>query len=320
MADDSIQTGGIRPGLDAVLAGSGEVSFGGPTELLGADEVAPKKGLGIVAWFSIGWLVLVVIVAIVAPLLPLDLSTNNKPRLPPFTGGHLFGTDTSGRDVFNQVLIGTRSTLVVGFGAVLFGLIVGGFLGLIAGYFKGRVTGALGSLFDILLAYPPLVLALTLVSVFANDPAVSEFRRLAVIILALGIVSVPILARITRANTLVWSEREFVTAARAMGANRWRILFRDVLPNVVPAMLVISFLGVAVAIVAESGLAILGVGVKVSITSTSWGQIINAGRSQLSQAPYLVFAPATVLFLTVMALNFVGDVVRARFDVKESGL
>jgi peptide/nickel transport system permease protein len=310
----------VGPHVDPVLSGTGTVDFGAPQEMLGADEVAPKKGLGLVAWLSIAWLVIVVIVAIVAPMLPLDLSTNNKPKLPPFSGGHLFGTDTSGRDVFNQVLIGTRSTLVVGFGAVLFGLIIGGFLGLIAGYFKGRITGALGSLFDILLAYPPLVLALTLVSVFANDPTVSEFRRLAVIILALGIVSVPILARITRANTLVWSEREFVTAARAMGAGRWRILFRDVLPNVVPAMLVISFLGVAVAIVAESGLAILGVGVKVSITSTSWGQIINSGRSQLSQAPYLVFAPAIVLFLTVMALNFVGDVVRARFDVKESGL
>jgi peptide/nickel transport system permease protein len=133
-------------------------------------------------------------------------------------------------------------------------------------------------------------------------------------------VAIPILARITRANTLVWSEREFVTAARAMGAGRWRILFRDVLPNVVPAMMSIAFLGVGVAVVAEAGLAFLGVGVKEDLNSSSWGNILVAGKNELAVAPHIELVVVVVLLLTVMSLNFLGDVFRTRFDVRESVL
>ena len=305
---------------DATSSPNEALAVIGRPVLEAADLAAPRKRLGIATWFAIFWMSVVLIVAIIGPWLPLDLSSNNPSALAPGQGGHLLGTDKVGHDLLSQILQGTQATMLVGIGSVIIGVLIGGFLGLVAGYFKGRFTGALGSLFDILLAYPPLVLALTLVSVFANEQDTTTLRRDLVVLIGIGIVSIPILARITRANTLVWSEREFVTAARAMGANKWRILFRDVLPNVIPAMLAIALLGVAVAIVAESGLAILGVGVKADSTHTSWGQLINIGRNSLSDAPFLVFIPAFVLFLTVMSLNYIGDIVRARFDVKVSAL
>jgi peptide/nickel transport system permease protein len=138
------------------------------------------------------------------------------------------------------------------------------------------------------------------------------------LIIALGIVSIPLLARITRANTLAWSQREFVTAARAQGATHWRILFREVLPNVLPAMVSIALLGMAIAIVAEGGLAILGASVEPP--TATWGVMISTGRSELQQAPFIVWIPIAAVFLTAVSLNYLGDVVRDRFDVRESAL
>jgi peptide/nickel transport system permease protein len=139
-----------------------------------------------------------------------------------------------------------------------------------------------------------------------------------VLIFALGVVSVPVLGRITRANTLAWSEREFVLAARAMGARNRSIMFGEVLPNVLPAMFSIALLGVAVVIVAEGALSVLGVGVQ--LPTPSWGNIIAEGRADLRDSPHIVLVPTVVIFATVLALNFLGDVVRARFDVRESAL
>jgi peptide/nickel transport system permease protein len=141
---------------------------------------------------------------------------------------------------------------------------------------------------------------------------------LAVVVLGLGLVSIPILGRITRANTLSWAEREFVLASRAMGARSWRIMLREVLPNVVPAMLSIGLLGVGVAIVAEGGLSLFGVGVQPP--TPSWGNIIAENRDQLRRAPHIVMYTSIVLFVTVMALNYLGDVISQRFAVRESVL
>ena len=165
--------------------------------------------------------------------------------------------------------------------------------------------------FDVMLAFPQLVLALAIVA-FLGATARN-------VILAITIVSVPILGRIARANTLTWSQREFVLAARTLGAKNLRIMFREVLPNVVPAMLSIALLGVAVAIVAEGGLSLLGVGVQSEYGS--WGVLIATNRPEIEQgAPWAVFGPSGAIFLTVLALNYLGDVVRARFDVRGSAL
>lgn len=279
-----------------------------------------RKSLGPAAWVAIAWLVLVLGLSLLAPLLPIPDPSETFPsiaRQGP-SAGHLLGGDTLGRDLLARIVYGTRASFAVGFGSVAFGFVIGGMLGLISGFFRGRVDGVLTPLMNILLAIPQFILALSLVNVFATGADVTSTRRLVVLILGLGIVSIPLLGRITRANTLAWSEREFVLAARAMGAKSWRIMFRDVLPNVLPAMLAIGFLGVGIAIVAEGGLSLFGVGVQPP--TPSWGNIISEGQSQMRNAPHIVIFASLVLFLTVMALNYLGDVISQRFGVRESAL
>jgi peptide/nickel transport system permease protein len=272
-----------------------------------------RNGLTVGAWLAIGWMVLLFLAAILAPVLPIADPINDADPAKATQGPsleHLFGLDGNGRDVFSRVIWGARNSLFIAIVAVLAGFLIGGVLGLVAGYFKGRIGGALGALTDILLAFPQLVLALAVVSFLG--------RTVFNVTLALGIVSIPILSRITRASTLSWSEREFVTAARAQGAGHVRTMWREVLPNVLPAMLSIALLGVAVAIVAEASLSIVGAGVKPDVTT--WGNVIFSGQSFLREAPTMVLLPSLVIFLTVFSLNYLGDVVRARFDVREAAL
>ena len=308
-APELIQTQTLEPvDLESAVAPTPEM-----------EEHARRLGLG--GKLAIGWLVLVVAVAVLAPVLPLDDPNENFAEIAgqgPGTAGHILGGDGLGRDMLSRVVWGSRASLVLGVGAIVVGLVSGGMLGLMAGYRRGRTESVFTLLFDVLLSYPQLILALTLVTVFASGEGISSTRRMIVLILALGVVSVPVLGRITRANTLAWSEREFVLAARAMGARNRSIMFREVLPNVLPAMFSIALLGVAVVIVAEGALSVLGVGVQ--LPTPSWGNIIAEGRADLRDAPHIVLVPAVAIFLTVLALNYLGDVVRARFDVRESAL
>jgi peptide/nickel transport system permease protein len=229
---------------------------------------------------------------------------------PPGTPGHLLGTTPQGGDVLYGVVWGARTSLVVGFGAVALGTLAGGFLGLVSGYYRGRLESVVVGALDVMLAFPQLVLALAIVAFLG-----SSIRN---VIAALAIVSTPILARIARANTLTWSQREFVLAARTLGARNPRIMVREVLPNVAPAMLSIALLGIAVVIVAEGGLSLLGVGVQGEYGS--WGVLIATARNDIDDAPWAVFGPSGAIFLTVLALNYLGDAVRARFDVRGSAL
>jgi peptide/nickel transport system permease protein len=282
---------------------------------------ARRARLGIAGSLAIAWLAFVTLAALLAPILPLDDPNENFASIvgqPPGTEGHILGGDGLGRDLLSRMVWGARASLLIGVASVLLGLVLGGLLGLMSGYFRGRTDTIFTGAFDVLLSFPQLILALTLVTVFASQEGVSETRRMVVLILALGVVSIPVLARITRANTLAWSQREFVQAARAMGARNRQIMFGEVLPNVLPAMFSIALLGVAVVIVAEGGLSLLGVGVK--LPTPSWGNILAEGRSDLRDSPHIVLVPTVVIFLTVLSLNYLGDVVRARFDVRESAL
>ncbi len=295
-------------------------------------ERAPTKKLGIGGVFAVVWLSFVGLIAITAPILPFDdyQTPSAAAKLkPPFeVSGFPLGGDQSGRDMVDKLVWGTRYSLMVAVGAIAIGFVIGGTIGLVAGYFRGRLDTVLTGFLSVLLAIPQLVLALALVAVFASDyvnsagvpQSPSDGRRIFVLIFALGVVSAPILGRITRANTLVWSQREFVMAARAQGAKNFRIIFREVLPNVLPAMLSITLLGVAVVMVAEAGLSILSLG--IPIDKPSLGNIIALGRDSLAikDTPHIVFEPIIVIFLTVMSLNFLGDVVRARFDVREAAV
>lgn len=290
-------------------------------EPIDAVEASPTRKLGLFGWFSLLWLGGIAVAALLAPWLPLpdpDKSYLEIVRVGPVQPGHLLGGDGNGRDILARVLFGARASLWISVSAVLIGFVVGGLLGLLAGYFRGKVDTVLSTLFNVLLSIPALVLALSLVAVFASaEQNVSNGRKMTVIIAALAIVTVPLIARIARASTMAWSEREFVKAAEVLGAGHARIMLREVLPNVLPAMVSIALLGVAVAIVAEGSLALLGVGLTDVPT---WGNMIAFGRSDLARAPHIVAVPSIAIFLTVLALNYLGDVVRARFDVREGGL
>jgi peptide/nickel transport system permease protein len=286
-----------------------------------AGRADRQRRLGAFGVLAIAWLAFVTLAALLAPVLPLDDPNENVAsivRQGPGTDGHLLGGDALGRDLLSRMVWGGRASLLLGVASVLLGLVAGGLLGLVAGYHRGRTDTVFTGAFDVLLSFPQLILALTLVTVFASGEGISATRRMVVLILALGVVSIPVLGRITRANTLAWSQREFVLAARALGARNRQIMFGEVLPNVLPAMFSIALLGVAVVIVAEGGLSLLGVGVQ--LPTPSWGNILAEGRSDLRTAPYIVMIPTIVIFLTVLALNYLGDVVRARFDVRESAL
>jgi len=285
------------------------------------EVVAPqKKTLGLGGWLALVWVVGIGVAAILAPLLPIPEPTQIFPEIARKgpTAGHLLGGDATGRDVLSRIIYGARASYLVGFGAVAFGMVVGGTIGLMAGFFRGAFDAIATPAMNVFLAIPQFVLALSLVTVLASQDGVTGTRRLLVVIIGLGIVSVPLLGRITRANTLTWAEREFVLAARAMGAKSWRIMFREVLPNVLPAMLSIALLAVGIAIVAEGGLSLFGAGVQ--LPTPSWGNMIAAERSQMRTAPHTLIFTSIVLFLTVLALNYLGDVVRQRFDVRESML
>jgi peptide/nickel transport system permease protein len=291
------------------------------------EETFQKRRIGVLAWLGIAWLGFIVVIAILAPVLPLKspfFGDYAHPKAGLFSPGHILGTDASGRDVLSRVIWGARASILIAVGSVVFGTLIGGFLGLLAG-FKGRTTDtALSSIFNIFLAFPQLVLALTLVSVLAPQAGSGGVKpgawihRIGVVILAVGIVTIPVLGRITRASALSWTQREFVMAARAQGATDKRVMFREVLPNVIPAMLSIALLGIAVVLVLEGALAVFGVSIQEP--NPSWGNMIYSQLSNLNLAPAVWIVPSILIFVSVLALNYLGDVVRARFDVRESAL
>lgn len=282
------------------------------------NEVLTRR-LGWGFWISIGWIVVMIVLALLAPYLSIkdpnvnfiDLNGQGRPPYSPSTE-HWFGTDKDARDVFSRTLYGARISLTVGFVAIAFGLLIGGTLGILAGYFRGWFDRIISFVFVILLSFPSLVLAIMLTSLIE--------RSLLTISLVLGVLSVAPVGRLARASTLQFADREFVTAARQIGATNRRIIIRELLPNVVIPMSALALLGMAVAIVAEGGLAFLGLSVEKGITWGSLIQLGSEGSTTLQKSPWIAFFPIFVLFFTVLALNFAGDRLRSHFDVKESAL
>lgn len=296
---------------DAVTATAGGVAGTGATPSTGYK----KKKAGAVFWVSVVWLVVVILLAILYPLLPLESPTRTGalPRLGPFEDGHVLGTDTLGRDIFARVIVGARVSLAVGFMSIFFGLVVGGFIGIVSGYFRGKLEAVLMSLMDAMLAFPALVLALAIITFVARNNA-----NIWHVTFTIGVLSIPSISRIIRASTLAFAQREFVLAARTLGAKDWRILRREILPNVLPPALSFSLIAVAVAVVAEGALAFLGL--SVAAPTPTWGGMINEGRQVLRDASHVSLIPAFVLLLTVLALNYAGDTLSSKFQFREGGL
>lgn len=276
------------------------------------DEPRARRRLGVSFWLSIAWIALVVGAAALADVLPLPDPVEPGVAVARSApgDGRVLGADSLGRDMLSRTVHGARVSLIVGFSAIAAGLLVGGAIGVLAGYFRGRFETVVMAAIDVLLAFPALVLALALVSFLG--PSIGT------VTLAIATLSIGPIARIIRASTLTFSQREFVLAARTLGATNRRIIWREILPNVLPAALSFALVAVAVAIVAEGALAFLGL--SVPAPEPTWGSMINEGRTLLEQAPHISFVPSAAMFLTVLSLNFAGDALRSRFDVREGRL
>src|SRR5580765_1874916 len=256
--------------------------------------------------FGAAVMTLAVLIALAAPLVaphdPLAQNLGNTLAAP--GRDHLLGTDNVGRDVLSRVIWGTRVSLVAGLVSVVLAVSAGSLLGVVAGYCGGRVDGLVMRVMDAVLSFPPLVLALALGAVLGAG--------LTGVLLALGVVYTPTFARLMRGQVLTITARDYVDAARALGASGWRIAARHVVPNAINPIIVQASLSVAFAILAEASLSCLGLGIQPP--QASWGSMINAGRGYLQQAPWIVFGPGAALFVTVVGLNFVGDAVRDALD------
>jgi len=232
----------------------------------------------------------------------------NRQRLPDAlqapSAEHLLGTDENGRDVLSRILYGTQVSLAAGLFSVTIALSLGVTIGLVSGYFGGRVDNVLMRCMDALLAFPTLVLALAITATLGPG------LRNAMI--AIGIVGTPIFARLTRGQVLSVREREMVEAARTIGASHVRIMVKHILPNVMGPLIVQISLSVAVAILAEATLSFLGLGVQPP--QPSWGSMVSRGKDYLDLAPWLAFAPGGAILLAVLGFNFVGDAVRDAMD------
>jgi peptide/nickel transport system permease protein len=293
------------------LAAMDELVVSRQSETLASDDVLLRKPLGILFWLALGWVSLVVILAIVANLLPLpnpDHQDYNALNLGPSIH-HLLGTDDLGRDLLSRLIYGSRVSLIVGFASVVIGLAVGGTLGLISGYKGGRLDIALNAGSFVLLAFPAIVAVIAIVAFWG-----SSLPKITVI---LGVAVIPLLYRVVRASSLSFANRDFVIAARTMGATSARIVFREILPNVVPVAVTFGLITVAGVIVIEGSLAFLGL--SVPPPTPSWGNMIAEGTSNglLSTNVYVMLWPVVAMFLMLLSINLIGDRLRQRFDLRE---
>ncbi len=217
---------------------------------------------------------------------------------------HFFGTDGNVRDLYSRVLYGARLSLIVGIFSVSFAIVIGAFLGAMAGYLGGWTDNLIMRVMDVLLAFPSLILAIAIVTVLGPG--------LINTLIAIGIVSIPGYARITRASVLSIKALDYVTADRALGVPSMRILFHHILPNALTPLVVQATLGIASAILDAAALSFLGLGAQPP--TPEWGSMIGQERNQVFTAPHLIFFPGMALILTVLGFNLLGDGLRDALD------
>lgn len=270
------------------------------------------RRIPVTVWISFVWLGLVIALAILQPVLPLPdpaVSDYTSVRTPPFVNAaHLLGTDLLGRDLLARVLSGATVSLAVGVGSTAIAVILGTLMGAAAGYFGGAWDRVVGWCNDVMLAFPMLIALIALTTFLGPS--------LWTIILGMGIVGTPLISRLARSSAMGYTQRDFVAAAKVGGAGSFRILAREILPNIALVVIPFAITMVALAITAEGALSFLGLGVPPP--TTSWGGIMNDGRSELRTLPYIVFEPAIVMCVTLLAISFIADWVNKLSDNRES--
>jgi peptide/nickel transport system permease protein len=272
------------------------------------DDIGRRRRIDLGFTLAVAWFGLVVAAAVFADLLPLP----NPNALDATAGragpgaGRILGSDILGRDILSRIVYGARTSLVVGVLATALSGLVGLTLGLLGGYFRGISESLTMGAMDILLSFPALVLAIALAAVLGTG--------MGNVIIAIAILALPAFARISRAETLAYGNREFVKAARSLGAKHSRIILREIAPSILPTVVAYAFVIVGVAIVIEGSLSFLGLGVPPTVPT--WGGMIAHGRSVLGPFPHISLFPAAAMFLTVLALNTIGDKMRHRDDLR----
>jgi peptide/nickel transport system permease protein len=269
-----------------------------------------------VALFSFAVIIFIVASAIFAPLLaPYDpnqqfeqgLTLQGSPIAP--NSEFILGTDLLGRDLLSRLMYGARTSLFIGLLANGFAVLLGTFIGVVAGFVRGRIGSAIMRFTDLMMAFPALLLAITLAAIFSPS--------LFIVALVIAMVNWVQIARVIYTQTISISEKEYIEASRSLGATNTRILRRHVLPHLAPFVMVWATLGISTTVLLEATLSFLGIGVRPP--TPSWGNIIFENQTYFSTAPWLVFIPGAAIILLALAFNFLGDALRDELDPTQRG-
>ncbi|MFC5588671.1 nickel transporter permease [Sporosarcina soli] len=254
------------------------------------------------------FILLFIFVSIVGPELttqdPNKVNIINKLQVP--SAEHWFGTDNYGRDIFTRIIHGMELTLRVGFLSVTIGGVIGVILGIVSGYYGGKIDTIIMRVMDVLLAFPGILLALAIVSVLGGS--------LNNVIIAVAVFSIPAFARIVRGSTLSVRKLEYIDAMKALGASDFRIIFKHILPNVMSPIIVQATLRIATAVLTASGLSFLGLGAQPP--TPEWGAMLSEGRAFMTEHPHVILFPGMMIVIVVLAFNIFGDGLRDALDPK----
>ncbi len=274
---------------------------------------ARKKRLGFLFWTCVTWIGINVFGAIFANLLPLISPiyenfnvVNSSP-----SWHHLLGTDDLGRDIFSRIVYGSRISIVVSLGAMVIGFGIGMPLGMLAAYRRGKFDAILSTVMYVFLAFPAIIATIAVLSFWTP-------RSLFKIIVVIGIAAIPLVYRVIRSSTMACASQDYVLAAKVQGASDRRILMKELLPNIAPVAVSFLLIGIATVVTLEGALAFLGL--SVNPPTPSWGNMINESLAVLQANPWLAIFPSAAMCLFLLSLNFIGDRLRAHFDVTESKL
>jgi len=279
------------------------------------------KSMSLITKMCSSWLFVLALAAIFADLIPGLDDPNYQAWLFDTTGkelrndtpswNHLLGTDVNGRDILARLIYGARVSLAVVLSGVSCGVIFGGLFGSFVGYVRGKREAAVMAAIDVVLAFPGLVLLLTIITFVGS-------RDLKVLCIIIGVLSIPVYTRVARANALTISRREFVAAAEALGTKQRTILVKEIVPNVLPTVLAYALVAAAVLVALEGALAFLGL--SVESPSPSWGNMINLARADLRVTIWPAVWPSLALVFTVFSLNNVGDFIRQRAQKRAAAI